>query len=511
MRDLRSPLALLLLVACIQRIDQAAPSSDDAGTHDGGSWAADGGSSGVDASPPGLDATADMDASTPGPDAASADAAPAGPDAEAAGPDAAPPGPDACTPRTCAESPNACGPVSDGCGGTLDCRCPYTLGCDADAGACACDPVPRVRSLDATGGLFVALAFDAQGTLHVSSTNVDASEVRHGWAPGGAVWSFQSEVVDSTTDPKVGFRGTGITAAPDGRLDLVYLRYVSASPSGNLQDVELWHAVRLPGQGWLRQKVLDLGRQAYVYSETLSVLRTGDGTVHAALVDYSRTSLAGDVVHASVSAGSNVWDAQTVFAGASVSDWTPGGAPALAADSQGGLHLLFHDYTARSLRYASREAGGSWAIQPAALDGPATATERAGNDAALFVAADGTRHATWLHRIDSTKVVLKYGRAAPAAAWVVEDVDPPQGTSGSAGYPSAVAVDGQGVVHALYGPGTRYATRDGNGWTLGRLETATTTLTSPRVLLDAAGAVFFGYGDWVSDSRATLKVGHRCR
>ncbi len=504
MRDRRSLLVLLLLVACLQRIDQASPAAEDAGTDDGGVPAADAGAPGPDAAPPGPDAAlagedAGPDAAAPGPDAA-----PAGPDAEA-------PGPDACTPRTCTESPKDCGPVPDGCGGTLDCRCPYTRSCDSDAAVCACEPVPRVRSLDGTGGLFVALAFDVQGTLHVSSTNVDASEVRHGWAPAGPAWVFQSEVVDSTTDPKVGFRGTGMVAAPDGRLDLVYLRYYSASPSGNLQDVELWHAVRLPGQGWTREKALGLGRQAYVYSETVSVLRTADGTVHAALVDYSRSSFAGDVVHASVAAGSNVWDVQTVFAGASVSSWTPGGAPALAADSQGGLHLLLHDYTARNLRYAERPAGGTWAVQPAALDGPATATERVGNDAALFVAPDGTRHATWLHRIDSTKVVLKYGRAAAGAGWTVEDVDPPQGTSGSAGYPSAVATDGQGVVHALYGPGARHATRDANGWTLGRLETATTTLTSPRVLLDGTGAVFFGYGDWVSDSRATLKVGHLCR
>jgi hypothetical protein len=170
-------------------------------------------------------------------------------------------------------------------------------------------------------------------------------------------------------------------------------------------------------------------------SEEISIAIDPEGAVHVA---YGYDQLGPDEIHYATRPARGGWSTSLLDSGASV-----GWDSAIAIDPSGGVHVIYQggvgDISGDSvaLRHAHLPPGGAWSR--------ATLTGLEGRNPALAIDSLGALHL--LFHDDSTARNLVYATRATTSAWVTEIVD----DGGDVGDHPSLAVDSTGALHATYG------------------------------------------------------------
>lgn len=239
----------------------------------------------------------------------------------------------------------------------------------------------------------------------------------------------------SPGEPMVGELGEyDLLASPDGTIHALGAGLVAGT-----SDWAVHYTYRPPGGSWATP--LALGNDGY-YSEgrTPVLAQSRDGSLHAAWVGEAG-------VYYQQTREDGTWTNHELIG--------PGGkAPALAADSYGGLHLVYagHIEHSKFLFEAHRAPGGSWS-EPAPLG--------QGGSLRLDAGRGGTVHLIWEQREKDYPHKAYYRQWTPEKQWSPVE---PMGDCYPGGIDSLVeGPDGQ--VHAVwsYSDGTQYAVRSLDG------------------------------------------------
>jgi hypothetical protein len=349
-----------------------------------------------------------------------------------------------------------------GLSGELGCSDECTFDDSTCTGACA--PADWAIEIVDTGSVYVypprALALDAAGRAHVIYFDADHFDLRHAERAGAGEWS--TRVVDSP-----GATGLYATLALDrsGGLHAAYqaepgdtslLRYAHRPLAGSFttstvfdggagyipsiavdaldtvhigwlnNSRELHYSRRASGGEWIDESVDEIDNADDGWSMALD----SAGVVHVSYyvgielgMRYARRSAAG------------VWEFEV--ADASASGVGLGSGSEIAVDADGGVHIAYRDAGAGDLRYAHRDAGGTWTIDMVDGDGDT------GQDASIAIDAANGVHIAYS---DFTSHDQRYAYRPAGGVWSTETIDTPGRASGRA----SIAVDAWGGVHIAY-------------------------------------------------------------
>lgn len=151
--------------------------------------------------------------------------------------------------------------------------------------------------------------------------------------------------------------------------------------------------------------------------------------------------------------------------------------PSAAVGPDGSLHLAFYDWYAQTLWYATNH-GGSWHSAAVDEDGDV------GHYSAIAVDGDGVVHIAYTEESSRTPIGLRYANNA-ARAWSTESVTTGNGIGA---FPS-LAVDGDGVPYITFNTGgaVRLAVRTAKGWSIDDLSDSVSIGRASGVAIDGSG------------------------
>jgi hypothetical protein len=256
-----------------------------------------------------------------------------------------------------------------------------------------------------------------------------------------------------------------LVGSPDGTLHMICQMVVAG------QNYDAVHySYRSPGGAW--SAPIPIGNDGLFYNPRSAVLALdGDGRLHAvwageAGIYYNQANIGG------------TWGTPGLIG--------PNGlVPAMAADSRGGLHVVYWWWDSPSatshLFETYRPPGGKWS-SPVRMGG--------GHDPVLAAGQDGVVHFLWMARGDPN--TAHYRQWTPEAGWEAEELVGPCGYYGV----HSLVEDRQGRVHALWTttpPDSLYSVRSRDG-----------TWTTPQILSGVGTGA-----DLAVDSKDTLYVVYR--
>ncbi|MBI2897174.1 MAG: hypothetical protein HYY06_26695 [Deltaproteobacteria bacterium] len=318
------------------------------------------------------------------------------------------------------------------------------------------------ETVDAGGwALGPSLALDRAGEVHLVYENLSEGTLSHA-TKAGDEW-----VVEAI---EAGGRGAALAIDGEGVLHVLHE-----------SDDGLRHA-RLGAEGWASDDAARPAEGHRLAQPSLAI--DGDGRLRLAFRDVAAGSSA---LHL------GTWDGDWTIAPLArggLADPPDDGAPSLAADAEGTVHVVFT--SGGELRHVALvgDEPVADAIAPGAdASAPRLAFDPSGN--AVVAYRNETDRSLWIARSDGE-------------TWAVETVD----ARNDPGQP-ALAVDRQGAIHLLYHAAgnfdLRYATNAFGDWVFQTVDRSGEAGTA--IAIDGDGAIQMGFATTDSDLRFAGHVG----
>ncbi|MFT5356684.1 MAG: hypothetical protein ACI9KE_003909, partial [Polyangiales bacterium] len=258
-------------------------------------------------------------------------------------------------------------------------------------------------------GRDVAVASDSSGGLHVLHWDTSNRDLRYAYRDPAGLWG--SAVVDAP--------GT-VGEHPAIALDAAGGVHASYS-DGSANDLK--YAYKPAGGLWQSEVAVSNGRGLHS-----SIAVAPDGRVFVSYRNSTSNSL--DLAIRGVD---GAWNNEVVDGAGNRGEYT-----SLQLDDAMGIHIAYHDVSARDLLYAYRAAGMSvYTLE--VVD----AESDKGRYADLDIDASGIVHIAYR---DESANTVKHAQRRVGEAWVLENVD----TVGNVGLELSMDTDSQGGVHISY-------------------------------------------------------------
>ncbi len=322
-------------------------------------------------------------------------------------------------------------------------------------------------------GQFTAIDTDVHNAAHIAHYALfwhhddpasTRGQLRHA-TNGGNQWS-RSDISGG------GYRGAQTALVVDAEDNLHVSYFHDGGPSYAYRENVQWDTASL-----------DPGAEVKDAPGVTSVDVDGSGQVHASYFDGE------DLIYAASS--QEGWVTETV---AEIGEGY--GDHALAVDSSGTVHIVFHDAGAGALRHAHGGAG-NWTLETVDEDG------EVGRHASLAIAAADVLHIAY-RDVDGDTLRHAWGGAS---GWSTEVVD---STGEPGAWGTGIDVGPDGTVHISY-----YASDDGDlrhallaesEWEITVIDSAGDVGRHSSVAVDLAGEIHIAYLAWkAEDETGALK------